>query len=45
MPAACSSLIRFEVTSMGLEEMYASPINLARQDPRMFDFIFNTAMR
>ena len=34
-----------EVTSMALENMYANPLMLARQDPRLFDWVFETVMR
>ena len=33
-----------EVVSMGMEEMWANPLELARKDPRLFDFIFDTVM-
>ena len=31
-----------EVLSMGLEYLYTNPAKLAREDPDMFDFIYNT---
>ena len=34
-----------ELTSMGLEEMYANPIGLAKKDKGLFDFIFNNVLR
>ena len=34
-----------EVTSIGMEAMYVNPIALARQDPKLFDFIFDKVMK
>ena len=34
-----------EVISMGLEMMFKDPIRLAKEDPRLFDFIFDDVMR
>ena len=33
------------LASMGLEEMYANPIGLAKKDKGLFDFIFNNVLR
>ena len=34
-----------ELVSRGMEYMYASPARLARDDPRLFDFIFDEVLR